>query len=261
MNKDLYKKAMNNLKIPADLEQKTINFLRNNQANNKTSTGKIRTKSMPIKRFIVITAIISACLLLSVSAVFAADKIKEFVTARLSFENRESINIADIAHIEIPDNLPVGDTPMKVNEAETVLGVNILTSSMANNDNLYYTTSLADKNIAIVDLWYPGFIEYQNGVPEESSEFKSISESMRFMTQYVTENYRLAFEEGIDATSGKRIEKNYHINKLDTDAVLYTNDWSDTRLTATFVYENIFYIFIGNNISELEMTDILESLE
>lgn len=81
------------------------------------------------------------------------------------------------------------------------------------------------------------------------------------LNKYADMDYILAFQEVIDATGGKNIENEYISKNLDSNVVVYTNDWSPERLTATFVYDDILYCFMGNNISKDEMISIIETLQ
>lgn len=62
-----------------------------------------------------------------------------------------------------------------------------------------------------------------------------------FLTQYASEGYVLAFEEGIDVSGGKELDNVYHSENLNTDVIIYKNDWNDTRLTAIFEHDDILY--------------------
>ena len=79
--------------------------------------------------------------------------------------------------------------------------------------------------------------------------------------KYADDVYVLAFQEGIDATGEKNIENSYKSGNLNTNIIVYTNNWSDEKLIATFVYDDILYQFIGHNISKDEMTSIIEILK
>ena len=81
------------------------------------------------------------------------------------------------------------------------------------------------------------------------------------LNKYADDGYVLAFQEGIDATGEKNIENSYKSGNLNTNIIVYTNNWSDEKLTATFVYDDILYQFIGHNISKDEMTSIIEILK
>jgi len=222
----------------------------------------------PIRRFAHVSVAAVLVLVLSVGVVFAdkiADQIKDFVTTKLSMGGGQSVEISGIGYITIADTVKAhkgpGFMPMKVNEVEAMLGINLLTSKAAATDDIGYDTLSVKGKIGRIDLWNADFIEYPNEVPEGSENYKSISASMCFLTQHADEGLWSPFSEGIDATGGKEVKQTYHINALDTAAVIYGVDWSDQRLSAAFVYENIFYTFIGNNLSEAEMIDVLENLE
>ena len=213
------------------------------------------SKPNSFKRYIGVAATAAAFIFVLSFGVIHADAIKGFIKVKLSMEfENDPIVLSDIAYIEIANDVPINkENGMTLSEVKN-LGFNILVSDLTTSDWIGYGTSLAKNRIARIDLWYPAFVEYQN------EENKCIDASMRFLTQYADEAHILPFEGGIDASGGKQIENVYHIKTLDVDAVLYGNDWSDERLTAAFVYENILYTFIGSNISEGEMIGVLESL-
>jgi hypothetical protein len=191
---------------------------------------------------------------LSVGVAFAA-QIRDFVTAHLSIEGGAPVELAEIGYVNIGDNVISFDgfeeagKPMTVNEAEKMLGIDLLTYQEATTDELSYRSLLSEDKIGRIDLWYAGFVEYPNSVPEESPDYKRISESMNFLTQYADEGYWSAFEEGVDAQGGKDALRTHHIASIDTDAIIYGADWDETRLTATFIYENVMYTFTANNVS------------
>ena len=58
-----------------------------------------------------------------------------------------------------------------------------------------------------------------------------------------------------------RVMKPYELDSLGVEAVIYTSDWSETRLTAASVYDGMLYTVIGNNVPINEMLDVLQSLK
>jgi hypothetical protein len=218
----------------------------------------------PVKRISIMIAAV-LILTLSVGTAFATE-IRDFVTAHLSIEGGTPAPLADIGYVNIGGNVISFDgfeepgKQMTVSEAQNMLDIDLLTYQGATTEELSYSSYLSEDKIGRIDLWYAGFVEYPNSVPEESSNYKRISESMNFLTQYADERYWSAFEEGVDAQGGKDALRTHHIKSIDTDAIIYGADWDETRLTATFIYENVMYTFIANNVSEAEMIEILENL-
>ena len=65
-----------------------------------------------------------------------------------------------------------------------------------------------------------------------------------------------------EGKKSKRIKSNntnsYKSKNLNTNVVLYTNNWSTERVTATFVYDDILYEFVGKNMSKDEINKLAE---
>jgi hypothetical protein len=222
-----------------------------------------------------------ACMLCSLlTGIVFAEDIKAFFATMLSSENG-TIPISEIGTVSIKDTAIKTDNqsliPMSMIEAENMLGVDILNTKRATSYMVGYSTYQTGNRIGRVDLWYADFIDYsdENRLIDEAvansqnhdeyqklmRERKGISMSIAFLTPFADESLIDPFRTGIDATGGKNVDSSYALKNLGVDAVFYTNDWSDTRLTAAFVYNNMLYTFIGNNISVDEMFDILQSLK
>ena len=110
-----------------------------------------------------------------------------------------------------------------------------------------------DNTIGRIDLWIADYVHYD--------ENKYISMSIAFLNKNADKEYIMAFEEGLDATANKNYDNKYHIDNLNVESIIYTNDWSNERITATFLYNNMSYNIIGNNISKDEIINFLNSLE
>ena len=203
--------------------------------------------------------------MVSVSIVYAAE-IKAFFenwSTSIRLEDGTEIKISENnTYKQIPNNAPktykteddIGTISMTHKEIEDVLGFDILKYENVTNDIIGYRTSLnKDKSIGRVDLWWANFINEENG--------KSLSVSISILNKNADEGYVLAFEEGIDATGGKNIENSYKSNNLNTDVIIYTNNWDSSRITATFVYDNVLYQYIGHNFTKDEIISIIESLK
>lgn len=167
------------------------------------------------------------------------------------YENYKIKEISTDA-IKVKENL---ESPkMTFKEVEEMLKFSILKLPENNTNDIYYRTSLNDNgSIGRVDLWILYFYK--------ENENKYISVSVNIFNKYADERYILVFQEGIDAMGEKNIENSYKSENLNTNIVVYTNDWSEERLTATFVYDDILYQFIGHNILKDEMTSIIETLK
>ncbi|MDE6284692.1 MAG: hypothetical protein K2M17_03010, partial [Bacilli bacterium] len=108
-------------------------------------------------------------------------------------------------------------------------------------------------NIGKVVLWLPYFIK--------ESEDKYISLHVDILNKNADEGYISAFKEGIDASGEKKIEKMYTSENLNTNIILYSNEQDTKRITVTFVYDSVLYIFMGNNMSKDEMISMIENLK
>ena len=250
MNKKI-KNAFSDVCVSEKLERNILNMTVNKQK-------QIHKR---FKLSYVCSIAVAVCLL-SVTVVYAKE-IKEFFqnwSTSIKLENGEEVKISENNNYkEIPsDAIKVkenSESPnMTFKEVEEMLKFSILKLPENNTNDIYYRTSLNDNgSIGRVDLWIPYFYK--------ENENKYISVSVNMLNKYADEEYVLAFQEGVDATGGKNIENSYKSENLNTNIVVYTNDWSEERLTATFVYDDILYQFIGHNISKDEMTSIIETLK
>lgn len=249
MNKRI-KDAYIDIKVSKKLEKNILN---------KTVNKEIR-KNHQFKIAYVGLIAIGFCLL-SITMVYAKDiknYFKKWSTSvqfdegtRLEFSQNNNFKYIPIEAIKVGPN----DESIKMSyqEIEEMLKFPILKLSKNNPEEIYYHTYLNDDNsIGRIDLWMPYFLKY--------SEDKYLHLSVDILNKYADEGYILAFQEGIDATGEKNIEKKYKSDNLNTNIIIYTNTWSKKRITATFVYDDILYRFIGNNITKEEIISIIESL-
>lgn len=250
MNKKI-KNAFSDVCVSEKLERNILNMTVNKQ----------KQTHRRFKLSYVCSIAVAVCLL-SVTVVYAKE-IKEFFqnwSTSIKLENGEEVKISENNNFkEIPtDAIKVNENSespkMTFKEVEEMLKFSILKLPENNTNDIYYRTSLNDNgSIGRVDLWIPYFYK--------ENENKYISVSVNMLNKYADEEYVLAFQEGVDATGEKNIENSYKSENLNTNIVVYTNDWSEERLTATFVYDDILYQFIGHNISKDEMTSIIETLK
>ena len=248
MNKKI-KNAFSDVSISENLERNILNMTINKQTHRR------------FKLSYVCSIAVTVCLL-SVTVVYAKE-IKEFFqnwSTSIKLENGEEVKISENNKFkEIPtDAIKVKENSesfkMTFEEVEEMLRFSILKLQENNTSEIYYRTSLNDNGtIGRVDLWIPYFYK------ENDNKYISVSVSM--LNKYADDVYVLAFQEGIDATGEKNIENSYKSGNLNTNIIVYTNNWSDEKLIATFVYDDILYQFIGHNISKDEMTFIIEILK
>ncbi|MGM9878019.1 MAG: hypothetical protein ACI33S_05145 [Bacilli bacterium] len=250
MNKKI-KNAFSGVNVSEKLERNILNMTVNKQK-----------QAHRIFKLSYLCSIAVAICLLSVTIVYAKE-INEFFqswSTSINLKNGTKVKISENNNFkEIPtDAIKVKDNSkspkMTFKEVEEMLKFSILKLPENNTKDIYYRTSLNDDgSIGRVDLWIPYFYR--------ESDNKYISVSVNILNKYADEGYVLAFQEGIDATGDKIIDNSYKSDNLNTNIVVYTNDWSKERLTVSFVYDDILYQFIGKNISKDEMAYIIETLK
>lgn len=161
----------------------------------------------------------------------------------------------EVGLIHIKEDAPKKELDeISLKQAEDILGIDLLDSAMYSNDHINYIPIIPDKEIERVDLWYPACVVYGSDAND-----KYICGSFLLLTDKATES--VISNEGIDPTGGKVMLRTYKSSNLNTTVILYGVDWSKARITAVFDYKNVDYSFIGNNVSEKEMIEFIESLK
>ena len=251
MNKKI-KNAFNDIKVDESLERKVLNMTVNKK-DNKQRKWKL---SYTYATILLIG-------MLSIGVVYAKE-IKNFINSfstNINVENNKSIKLSDNINFKnISKNALIftGDSPyqMNYNEVEKNLGFKILKLKENNTDEIYYSTELNDNNqIGRVDLWIPYFVK--------ESDNKYISASISMLNKGADEKYILAFEEGMDASGGKNNFEEYYSNNLDTKIIIYSYSTSNSNnryLKATFVYDDVLYIFTGTNMSKDDLINYINGL-
>ena len=251
MNKKI-KDAFNEIKVDEILERKILNMTVNKR-DNKQKKWKL---SYTYATILLIG-------MLSIGVVYAKE-IKNFINSfstNINVENNKSIKLSDNINFKnISKNALIftGDSPyqMNYNEVEKNLGFKILKLKENNTDEIYYSTELNDNNqIGRVDLWIPYFVK--------ESDSKYISASISMLNKGADEKYILAFEEGLDASGGKNNFEEYYSNNLDTKIIIYSYSTSNSNnryLKATFVYDDVLYIFTGMNMSKDDLINYINGL-
>ena len=216
----------------------------------------------PLSRMAV-AAIVIGCLVFG-GVAYAGTTLTDWKSVISFFDdkgNKVDVTVSDEAFFkELPDNLPVpGDgepmIPMTRDEVEGLLGFDILGSKLAPVDIIYNYDAYVNKannNVALVTLWCPNFIK--------ENETKRINYSVDILSTDAEEGYILPFIEGKDAMGEKKYIGAYELVNLSVSTVIYTSDWKPERLTATFVYDNLYYSFIADNYELEEFVDILKTL-
>ena len=215
----------------------------------------------PLSRMAV-AAIVIGCLIFG-GVAYAGTTLTDWKSVISFFDdkgNKTDITVSDEAFFkDLPDGLPVpGDgepmIQMTKDKFEELLGFKILWSELSTTNEINYD-AFANKNdgaVAVVSLWCPGFIK--------ESETKHINYSVDILSTNAEEGYILPFIEGKDAMGGKLYIDTCELENLSVNTVVYTSDWMPERLTATFVYDNLYYSFTADNYTPEEFLDILNSL-
>ena len=212
---------------------------------------------------VAVAAIVIGCLVFG-GVAYAGTTLTDWTSVISFFDdkgNKTDITVSDEAFFkELPEGLPVpGDgepmIPMTKDEVESLLGFKILESELSADSTVYNYDAFTNKNdgaVALVDLWVPYFIK--------ESETKNINMSVSILSTKAEEGYILPFIEGKDAMGGKLYVDTCELENLSVNTVIYTSDWMPERLTATFVYDNLYYSFTADNYTPEEFLDILNSL-
>ncbi len=246
--------------LSAAMSNINIKFIEEAENYDMTKRKVIRR---PLSR-LAVAAIIIGCLVFS-GAAYAGATLTDWESVISFFDkdgNKTQITVSDEAFFkELPDGLPVpGDgepmIAMTRDEVESLLDFEILDSELSpKSTEIYYDASVNYNNndIAVVDLWMADFIA--------ESETKNINMSVNILSTDAEEGYIVPFIEGKDAAGEKIYVETYELENLSVSTVIYTLEWKTERLTATFVYEDLYYTFIADNYTLDEFKTILNTLQ
>ena len=246
------KNVFNDIKVNEDLERKILNMTINKK-DNKQRKWKL---SYTLAAVFLIGV-------LSLGVVYAKE-IKNFINSfrtNINVENNKSIKLSDnVKFKNISSNALKSDNnnakQMVFSEVEHNLGFKILKLKNNNTDEIYYSTELnGNGKIGRVDLWIPYFVK--------ESDNKYISVNVSMLNIGADEKYILAFKEGVDASGGKDNFEEYYSNNLDTKIIIYSYSTSNSNnryLKATFVYDDVLYIFTGMNMSKDDLINYINGL-
>lgn len=245
-----FKDDFSNICVSKELERKILDMTINKEKKSKGASKLV---------YISLGAIMIGALSLTLGY---AEEIKQFFqnwSSSVVFENGEKETITvNSTFKKIPSTAKKtkeydNSIEMSENEIEDMLNFKILGYDNATTKTMYYSTGLNENGtIGRIDIWYPRFI-YEN-------ENKTISILISMLNEYADYGYIAAFKEGLDATGGKELVDSYTSPNLGVQVIIYSNDWSSERLTATFCYDNVLYSMIGDNVTEKEFKDIIEKL-
>ena len=241
----------------------------NDNLENKIMEKTISKRKYNYKKLGYSLGLIVLVFTISISIVYAkqiAELFKSWSTG-VEFEDGTKVNIVENANFkEININARKSENfvSMTHNEVEQNLGFHILDYDYTTSKSIGYSTSLnSNGEIGVVHLWWSEFIDNTNGQFGKNGDKtgKVISVDISILNKCAEERYIYPFLEGKDATGEKELDLVYEIKNLNTKAVIYENNWDKTRMTAAFVYDNVYYQFISYNYTKDEIIEILEQLK
>ncbi len=240
-----------------------------NNLENKIMGKTINRRKYNYKKLGYSLGLIVLVFTISISIVYAkqiAEIFKSWSTG-VEFEDGTKVNIVENANYkEISKNARKSENliSMTHDEVEHNLGFHILDYELTTSKSMGYSTSLnSNGEIGLVHLWWSGFIDNTDGQfgKDGDKTGKVISVDISILSKGAEERYIYPFLEGKDATGEKKLDQVYEIKNLNTKAVIYVNDWDKARLTASFVYDDVYYQFISYNYTKEELIEILEQLK
>lgn len=223
-------------------------------------------KKMTIKKIVLIAA--AVLLLIGSVTALAAGPLRDTWVGKIIFGSGSSELILDenIKLIHINEDAPKQNCTVSLIQAEEMIGVDLLNSPLFTNPEIYYKPFVPydhvdpkgrrlgkGKEIESIDLWYANSVVYP-----DSNGTKYISTNITMLTDHATEN--TIPDNGLDATGGKEHAETYTLTSLDAAAVFSRVDWDKSRLSAELLYKDIYYQFVGINVSEDEMKAFLDTL-
>ncbi len=230
-----------------------------NDLENKIIEKTINKRKFNYKKLSYSLGLIILVFTISFSIVYAKQIVEFFKSwsTGVEFEDGTKVTLIENANFkEINKNARKSENliSMTHDEVEHNLGFHILDYEHTSSKSIGYSTYLnSNGSIGLIYLWWADFIDNTNG--------KNISVSISILNKGAEDRYVYPFLEGKDATGEKELEQVYEIKNLNTKAVIYGNIWDKRRLTASFVYDNVYYQFISYNYTKDEIIEILEQLK
>ncbi len=258
------KNAFKDVNVSKKLERKILNMTVNKE---KEAYKKIKLA------YLTTIVLLIGCISLSI---VYANEIKGFIENwkfKIGLGDEEGTSVELIEHFgfkQIPDGIlenelfthpedgDIAEEPPQITfkEVEDMLGFNILNPYDKLNDAVSYNThSDEEGNIKRVFI-DSSIVEWTEENPKRWLSFHAT-----ILTQNATEEEFLASEEGIMVSADKVVEDSYHSTNLDTDIMFFSYDWSETRFTVIFAYDDILYQFNGEGVSREEIIEIIENLK
>ncbi len=238
-----------------EIEETKIKEAKNYSPTVKRNNFKLFFLKAPVAACLIL------CLLVGMVA-YAAYEAYEWSTSIL-FKDGSKVELVENATFkEIPDSAPktertedsIGTISMTHSEIEKALGFDILNYENATSDVIgYKTMQNKDGTIGRIDLWWADFLEI--------NEEKQITLHISMLNKGADEGFVSAFEEGLDAAGGKKLENIVTLESLDAKIVVYKSASHDNKITMTFVYDNVLYQFGGFDFTESEMLSVIGQME
>lgn len=220
--------------------------------------SKASRKKSTVLKFSIVAAVI-LCMVSGI-VVFAGNHYSNW-SSFITFDDGTTVEVyEDIPFKVIPKDAPIVNSDKNENaiemtksEVENKLGFAILGIEDATSNDIVYNT-LLNKNgsIARVDLYWSDFVRVKDN--------KMIFATISILSENAEEGYILPFKEGLDATGNKELSNVHELETLNTTTVIYSSDFN-SRLNATFVYDNIYYHFTAIGYTETEFVSILQNLK
>lgn len=202
---------------------------------------------------------IAVCAIVGFSVVHAKEIKDLFVrwSASVSLEDGTKLEISkdNISKNVRDEALKTEETIlMGMEEVEEMLGFPVLKLEVEQKPQFSYNTlQNKDGTIGVVNLW----ANYHSVISENSNLHFSVA----ILNKNADQSYVIPFSEGRNALGEKVIEKVYTSSKFNAKVVIFSTAWDESQLTAEFVYQNVFYSILGENISLEEMMQLIESLK
>ena len=241
------------------LNQNTISKMRES---NKMNNRKTNIRLGKVAKLAVMSGAIA--IVASVTTV-TYSAIKKYYSSTIEMDNGQKLELSSEVHYKsIPsDVLKVySGKEMLWDDVKEMLGFSLLGNGGVENGNILYSTYLNDDGtVAVVDLYIPAYKRY--GEPSYNEEgdiyYKSyISMMIDILDVNAEEGYVLPFTEGKDAMGGKELVASYRSEALDTEVIIYT---TGSSLTASIIYDDIYYTLHGYGVTEEQMREAVEELK
>ena len=252
MNKK-YKEAISQIQISEELERKILSM----------SINK-KEKRMRLSKLANSLLIFGIVLSTGFIVIFAKD-IVSFVTSSFTIDDGTVIESEEIGPVKINEDAPLMQKKMTFSEAEKILGIDLLTSDIADHENVHYNTWYENDIIGVVMIDQNNFVDYSKLVDEGSR--KSVTLGLTFYTTVATPSLVNEFSLTMSWIDAELLEETYVIKSVDAKVIFiltHTYDYDNWAgegplaemdiINARFVYNNVQYncSFIGHTMEEVK---------